>query len=145
MWSEFFLSASLVVFRFISWCAYPTVLHPVILMLWMALPYFIWYLWGENSCIWITPRFSFSRTRAFPGLLWAYDGHRHGLSLSWFYGPRGDIFIHFLNTVCFFLVAFWLMFESCPRPLPAILPQMTVLHCTLISRGSQVLNTYCFH
>lgn len=145
MWSEFFLSASLVVFRFISWCAYPAVLHPVILMLWMALPYFIWYLWGENSCIWITPRFSFSRTRAFPGLLWAYDDHRHGLSLSWFYGPRGDIFIHFLNTVCFFLVAFWLMFESCPRPLPAILPQMTVLHCTLISRGSQVLNTYCFH
>lgn len=63
MWSEFFLSASLAVFRLISWCAYPAVLHPVIPMLWMAHPHFAWYLWRENSCIWIVLRFSFSKTR----------------------------------------------------------------------------------
>lgn len=36
------------------------------------------------------------------------------------------------------------MFVSYPQPLPVMLPQVTVVHCTLVPWGSQVLNTYGF-
>lgn len=56
-----------------------------------------------------------------------------GGSSSWLYGLPGIIFIHFLNTGCFFLIASQLKFARRP---PALLPQGALVCCTLLPWGS---------
>ena len=119
-----------------------TVLHPAVPMLWMSHPHLFWSLWRETSHIRIVPRFSFSKTksdrhaRAFSGSMKVMGS---GGSSSWLYGLPGVIFIHFLNRVCFFLIASQLKFERCPQPPPALLSQGAVVCCTVVPWGCPAL------
>lgn len=116
-------------------------------MLWMSHPHLFWSLWRETSHIWIVPRISFSKTRsdqhprAFSGSMKVMGG---GGSSSWLYGMPGVIFIHFLNTICFFLIASQLKFKRCP---PASPSPVTPGGCCLLhtdSLGSLAFATYGF-